>query len=307
MSPEDEESLREAEALLARRRAKLPKPLEPKPTEIPRPPEGRSVVEVTHDCELCGDRGWVVEPDGGAGRASTCVCHRPARIAQLELKAEVPPLFVGQTFADFRVAHGDKGIARRLTRARDLSARYVENFLVDEQPRPTGLGYIGPPGSGKSHLAATVLQDVIGRYGVPGLFVNFTVFMAKVRSTYSADSEEETMAVLKPAMEVTFLVLDELGRQKPTEHTMDTLHLVLEARYLNRRPTLFTSNFPLEPPREFATPPTDPQRVRRDPPPSLRDRISAPLVSRLHEMVHVIEMGATWDFRRDVLAYATTP
>lgn len=253
-------------------------------------PARRTVVaEPVYDCDDCEDRGWRTVGDR---TVRECECQARHRAKRLIANAAIPPLFVDRVFADFRVKHPRRAVRLRLQSAVDLSLQYCKRFMEDGEPRSTGLIYTGPPGGGKSHLAATVLQDLMSRYGVRTLFANFTLFMARVRSTYDASDQASTDSVLKAIMEIPVLLFDEIGRERSSEHTMDILHLVIETRYLNKRPTLFTSNYDMTPVDGKA---------------SLADKLSAHLVSRIHEMAHTIEMGDTWDYRRDVLAFANAP
>ena len=49
--------------------------------------------------------------------------------------------------------------------------------------------------------------------------------------------------MLRPVMEADLLVLDDLGAEKTSEWVEETLNLIVNSRYSERRPTIFTSNY----------------------------------------------------------------
>ena len=51
------------------------------------------------------------------------------------------------------------------------------------------------------------------------------------------------MDVLRPVMEADLLVLDDLGAEKTSDWVEETLSLIVNTRYSERRPTIFTSNY----------------------------------------------------------------
>ena len=51
------------------------------------------------------------------------------------------------------------------------------------------------------------------------------------------------MDVLRPVMEAELLVLDDLGAEKLSEWVEETMNLIVNTRYNERRPTIFTTNY----------------------------------------------------------------
>jgi len=80
----------------------------------------------------------------------------------------------------------------------------------------------------------------------------------------------QEMDVLRPVIECDLLVLDDLGAEKTSEWVEETLNLIVNSRYSERRTTVFTSNYDDNPDN------TDPD--------SLLFRIGFRMRSRLHEM-----------------------
>jgi len=250
---------------------------------------------VTEACPRCEGRGWVVEGDGGAGTARPCSCRLADLGPRLLAAAGIPPRYAACTLANFSVDVPDAAERAQLGDARAVCERYVDRFVgEDGRFRESGLLFVGVPGVGKTHLATSVLAELIRRYRVHGLFVDFTALIHQIQSTFEPRSDESKREVLRPVTEADVLVLDDLGAQKPSAWVQEILYLIMNTRYARSLPTLFTTNY-----RLASVGRRDLDRGAGPEPELLTARISAALVSRLYEMARPVVIEAS-DFRREV-------
>jgi hypothetical protein len=105
----------------------------------------------------------------------------------------------------------------------------------------------GPPGSGRSSLAAAALKAWCERLGQPGLFVSVRAFSLELKDIYfdsrsfrNTDflSERDRMA---PLLKAPCLVLDDFDRLDSDIRVVRALAQLLDHRYSQELPTLITA------------------------------------------------------------------
>jgi DNA replication protein DnaC len=229
-------------------------------------------------CPLCDDTGWKPVDEKGVRRVVRCECWRD-KLGQNRLAdANIPKRYLHCTFTNFSAYNAS--LERALEQARRVSDRFPAASDLREQGR--GLLLDGQPGVGKTHLAVAVLKQVIQTSGARGLFYDTRDLLRVIRSTYDPSIRTTELEILRPVMTADLLVLDDLGAEKTSEWVEETLNLIVNTRYNERRLTIFTSNY-LDIPDD-----TDPN--------SLLFRIGFRMRSRLHEMCEFIEMDGA-DYR----------
>ncbi|PYR73298.1 MAG: DNA replication protein DnaC [Acidobacteria bacterium] len=218
-------------------------------------------------CDFCDDTGWKAVTTDGVRRVVRCDCWLSDLAAKTLKSSGIPPRYQKCDLDSFR-DYNDT-LVRAVTKAKALA----ESFPVVEK----GLLFLGQPGIGKTHLAVGILRRIVQRTGASAVFYDTRTLLSTIRSTYNAVVKTTEISVIRPVMEAQFLVLDDLGAERPSEWVEETMNLIINTRYNMKRLTVFTSNYPeVQKPGSHAE--------------TLVERIGARIFSRLFEMCEFVEM-----------------
>lgn len=139
---------------------------------------------------------------------------------------------------------------------RGVPARVMDstlaNFKADTEERVSALGKVtdwirrggifllltGTTGTGKGHLASGCLKAQGN-----GLWITHADMLGDLRASYTLHT---TQSLIAEWQEAEMFVLDEFGLSPGGKDEEPMLYQVLASRYENRRPTIITSNLPLE-------------------------------------------------------------
>lgn len=183
-------------------------------------------------CDLCDGTSWKSITVDGVPRVTRCDCWHQQLYDTLLKNARIPRRYQHCELTNFET-HTD---SQRTAHRRAL--KLVEAFPTADR----GLLLFGEAGVGKTHLAVALLKEIVRRKGGRAVFYETRELLKLVRDTYSARAEASELDVLQPVLEAELLVLDDLGAEKKSEWVEETLGLVINTRYSERRLTVITTN-----------------------------------------------------------------
>ncbi len=141
--------------------------------------------------------------------------------------------------------------------------QYSRNFELESGK---GLSIVGPSGVGKTHLACSILKEIYLKKGIKGLFFDTRDMLSKLR--YYFDDYIKQKKLLNILLRVPILVLDDLGSETLFDWSKEYITYILTYRYNNLKSTIITTTYSLD----------------IDKSPSLAERFSESLVSKINEM-----------------------
>ena len=252
------------------------------------------MVTIT-DCERCRGTGFEIAsvpgPDGkDVDVAHRCACQQVVGPDAAERRLEalrIPPRYEHCTFATFEIGEGSTRLTRdALAMVLRYGSAYAQRGSANANDKGLGLLFTGGNGTGKTHLAVAVLRELAETHGVRGQFWDYHELMREIRNSYNPATAITEYELLEPVTSLELLLLDDLGAWKMTDWMNDTLFYILNRRYLARRPTLITTNYPDRELSAREIMDAD-STVRRE---YLVDRIGHRLRSRLLEACTVVRL-----------------
>ena len=194
-------------------------------------------------CAQCGGRGWYT-PDVAVGHSDfgaivSCVCQSvgvTSESAERLRQYSNLGLLTKMTFAALRDDGWSGDAAGRLAFADALTA--ARGFA--ENPRGW-LTIIGPSGTGKTHLAAAIVNALVER-GDVACFIHVPDLLDELREGYAASGEQGYGAKYAAVVAADVVALDGLGSESSTPWAREKLRQVINARYVREMPTVITTS-----------------------------------------------------------------
>ena len=139
---------------------------------------------------------------------------------------------LNSTFENYKITNKNKN-------AYENVKKYVDKLIKETTNK--GLFITGAYGVGKTYLASCIANKII-KNGKSVIFGTLIQLLDFIRDSYS-DSEVSDKDYLNLYSSVDLLVIDDLGKEKPTEWVLEKLFLIVNNRYNNYLPIVITTNY----------------------------------------------------------------
>jgi DNA replication protein DnaC len=162
--------------------------------------------------------------------------RRDGRVALLRERSGLSKRMKGYTLDNFDPYANPPSTMKAVEKVEEYLNNWDENREIGRS-----LYLSGDVGTGKTHLAVAVMNELIRKKRVPSLFVTVPELLDNLRGAYMIPGRDldEWMEAVKNA---DLLVLDDLGSEKPTEWVRERIFVIVNHRYREALPTIFTSN-----------------------------------------------------------------
>lgn len=198
--------------------------------------------QATRRCPHCGRRLERIAVEIGGREAfggfSPCDCggaraERAAALAREEAERQ------REEAARRARAYERAGIRPRFAAAEHPLAAAV----AEAAARGRGTYVFGPVGTGKTHLASAAARIAVDE-GRRVRVTDMPGIIARLKGTFGGPESEE--AVLAGLSRCDLLVIDDLGKEPPTDWTLTQVFRVVNDRYETMRPVVVTSQYDLK-------------------------------------------------------------
>lgn len=193
-------------------------------------------------CPLCKGAGYLKRYKNGVNVLAgselvACDCTQDSQRRNAWEKARrnsgLPTICHDQTLGNYRRDRQPEAFAA----ATEFAAHPERLWLVLQ----------GEVGTGKTHLAAAIVNRLLGTPDWRPLYYVVPDLLDRLRpSPYREDTERDRE--WKAIREASVLVLDDYGKEKGSEWADETLFKLLDYRYTHHLPLVMTTNLPFDDP-----------------------------------------------------------
>lgn len=193
---------------------------------------GSRVIE-RRNCGKCAEESEAARKE--KEKAEEIERAKMARYQRL-INAGVSKRNIGKTFDSFNVSH--EGQQKALDACKSLCQ------AIKSGNRAPNMFMIGSVGTGKTHLSASIIHDLLPMHSVN--HVRMIDLMRELKDTWRRDSERSETDVINHYANLDLLIIDEVGIQFGSDAEKMFIFDIINGRYDNIKPTVLISNLDLQ-------------------------------------------------------------
>jgi len=193
--------------------------------------------------------------------------------------------FLNRTFSTFQPTAENQ---RALRACKSYADTFRDKLPAQgTEPGRNGLFITGPKGTGKTHLAAAIANQIM-QEGTAVVCMTMIDLLERIKRTYEQNrqygGETNEGNLLNTYKTVPLLIIDDMGKEPATEWAVSKIYAIINARYEAYMPTIITTNY------------SDTELVRRLTPTNTGDNTTADAtIDRLREMcAAIVTTGDSW-------------
>lgn len=199
-------------------------------------------IQMSYKCAKCKDEGFIYyekEDEYGNIRqyAKPCECRIKENNEKRIAKANVSELFKKCTFYNFK----EHTLEQEKVKKKCVDF-YRQLVNCDVEVKVKWLLLSGQVGSGKTHLAISILNNLI-KNGINVLYTNYKDLIREL--SQSAMDKLEYDQHINKCVNADVLLIDDLFKSRNnaeiTKATLEYMYQIINKRYLNNAITIFTS------------------------------------------------------------------
>ena len=209
---------------------------------------GRHGLTAEHRCCICHDAMYTSErnmalPPGAPGWTTLTPCRCAYRSPEKRLsgpdltffqeRAGIPPAYRQARFAHFDPIPDGAALVKAQQFSQSIGEKGGVSFLVLASRAR---------GNGKTMLACCILCSLWERSETAGRFYVVPELLRRYRASFSTENAETAAQIDQELQTQPLVVLDDLGAEKESEWTRDSLYAIVNYRYNHQLATVITTN-----------------------------------------------------------------
>lgn len=200
-------------------------------------------------CPVCNNTGWEFVPDGSQGTCRVCKCGlRERQILRGRISfADIPESFKNLRLSDFSTDIYAKPESRGKAATAVNAVKYWFSEFADMKKNGMGLYfYSSTKGSGKTRMAAGVANELVHKTGIRVKFATSLQILDEIKASWDKQAGQSESSLLSFLTSAPVLVVDDFGTEQQEKPWInEKFYQIINTRYIDKKPTVFTSNIPL--------------------------------------------------------------